>query len=193
MAIGVGSFTLAQNTEIAVNDQGMEYIPGELIIKFESGEINLQKPHDVQILSQMENTQDFDTTQILAKENIALVAIDEAKNMDAEIARISQDQNVEYVQPNYIYHIQMADPNDQYFGLQRGLKNIGQTILSGVGLSGADIQRNEAMDIRSGDGNPLTTGTIVAVLDVGVEYTHPDLVHQMWNGINCLNTNGAAR
>ncbi|MCX6823586.1 MAG: S8 family serine peptidase [candidate division SR1 bacterium] len=189
IAIGASSFVLAQNTEIAVNEQGMEYVPGELIIKFESGEINLQKSHDVQILSQMETTQDFDTTQILPKENIVLVTIDETKNMDDEIARISQDQNVEYVQPNYIYHIQMTDPNDQYFGLQRGLKNIGQN----GGLSGADIQRNEAMDIRSGDGNPLTTGTIVAVLDVGVEYTHPDLVHQMWNGANCLNTNGATR
>jgi thermitase len=32
---------------------------------------------------------------------------------------------------------------------------------------------------------------IVAVLDTGVAYNHPDLIGHMWNGINCLSDTGA--
>ena len=35
-------------------------------------------------------------------------------------------------------------------------------------------------------------GTIVAVIDSGVAYNHPDLINSMWNGSNCKDENGAA-
>lgn len=49
------------------------------------------------------------------------------------------------------------------------------------------------MDIWSGDGNPATTGTIVAILDGGIYYNHVDLTDQMWDGTDCLDASGAYR
>jgi subtilisin family serine protease len=48
------------------------------------------------------------------------------------------------------------------------------------------------MDIRSGDSNTNTTGTLVAIVDDGLRYTHPDINEQLWDGINCLSDNGTS-
>ena len=47
--------------------------------------------------------------------------------------------------------------------------------------SGMDIHWNAAMDIWSGDGNQNTTGTLVAVIDDGLRYTHPEFAGQLWD------------
>ena len=44
-----------------------------------------------------------------------------------------------------------------------------------------DIHWNAAMDIWSGDGNQNTTGTLVAVIDDGLRYTHPEFAGQLWD------------
>ena len=59
-----------------------------------------------------------------------------------------------------------------------------------MGTSGADIQWNQAMDIRSGDSNQNTTGTLVAVIDDGLRYTHPEFSGQLRDGVNCLSPLG---
>jgi len=46
------------------------------------------------------------------------------------------------------------------------------------------------MDIRSGDGNQNTTGTIVAIIDDGLQYVHPEFSGQLWNGSNCVDNMG---
>lgn len=48
------------------------------------------------------------------------------------------------------------------------------------------------MALFSGVDDATITGTVVAVIDNGVLYTHEDLQARMRDGINCLNQNGAA-
>lgn len=59
------------------------------------------------------------------------------------------------------------------------------------GISGtidADIDAPEAWALNEG-----TNGTvIVAVIDSGVAYNHPDLLGNMWNGSSCVSDTGAA-
>jgi hypothetical protein len=69
-------------------------------------------------------------------------------------------------------------PNDNHYGLQWGFKNTGQTIGGSPGLAGADIKAEQAWEVVTG--NPAV---IVAVIDDGIQFTHPDLSQNIWPGI----------
>jgi subtilisin family serine protease/subtilisin-like proprotein convertase family protein len=77
---------------------------------------------------------------------------------------------VQYAEPNYTVHI-MQTPNDPQFGSLYGLHNTGQN----AGTADADIDAPAAWDITTGDGT-----VVVAIIDTGVDYTHPDLVNNIW-------------
>ncbi len=66
--------------------------------------------------------------------------------------------------------------DDTYFSEQWGLINIGQEIGGEIsGTSGADVRASLAWGITLG-----SPDVIVAVLDTGVDYTHPDLAENIW-------------
>ena len=78
--------------------------------------------------------------------------------------------NVEYAEPDYILHT-MLTPNDTQFLQLWGMNNTGQT----GGTADADINAVEAWDIHTGSAT-----TIVAVIDTGIDVTHPDLIANLW-------------
>ena len=120
-----------------------------------------------------------------------LVAIDDLDNADAEsVARqyASLTDVVEYAQPNYQIDLGNPEyrevtsrsaevpggpsqPNDEYFGDQWALNNQGQN----GGKAKADIDAVRAWSKTHG-----SEDVVVAVLDTGVDYTHSDLVQNMW-------------
>ena len=93
---------------------------------------------------------------------------------NSDIKQIVEDYNnnpdVEYAEPDYVVHA-LETPNDPYFYLQWGLNNSGQ--LSGT--PGADIDALAAWDVTNG-----SEDVVVAVIDTGVDYTHPDLEDNIW-------------
>jgi subtilisin family serine protease len=66
---------------------------------------------------------------------------------------------------------QTTTPNDPSYPLLWGLNNTGQT----GGKPDADIDAPEAWDIQTGNPN-----LPIGVIDSGVDYTHPDLVGNIW-------------
>ncbi|MFM7245302.1 MAG: S8 family serine peptidase [Planctomycetaceae bacterium] len=64
-----------------------------------------------------------------------------------------------------------AVPNDPSFREQWGLRNTGQS----GGTSGADIAAVAAWDVTTG-----SRSVVVAVIDSGFDYTHPDLAANVW-------------
>ena len=69
-----------------------------------------------------------------------------------------------------------AIPNDANFGNQWGLLNTGQTADGYTGVAGADVKAAPAWSVTTG-----TNSVVVAVLDSGTQYTHPDLFTNMWS------------
>jgi len=170
----------------------MNYVPGEIIVKFKTEKINLKQAWDHGKFSSFEKDNNLNVDKLLSRQNIAVLKIQSNETVEDKIKQLKSDPSVQYVQPNFVYKIQMADPNDTDFNKLRGLKNIWQNVNGTVGTSGADIRRNQAMDIFSWDGNPNVTWTIVAVIDIGTNYNHVDLINNMWSWINCLSYTGAS-
>jgi subtilisin family serine protease len=102
--------------------------------------------------------------------------------IDPKVAadQISRMPWVEYAEPDYTVHASVI-PNDPSFGSLWGMNNTGQS----GGVPNADIDAPEAWDIFTGSSN-----TVVAVIDTGIQRTHPDLAANMWTNPNEIAGNG---
>ena len=146
-------------------DKG-EYKSGELLVKFKPG---------VMSTSALQTHAAIGATVI---KNIPFIGVQEVSlpegtDIKTAITQYMQNSNVEYAEPNYIYKVNSTMPNDLYFTPQQwALYNTG-TFASGT--AGADIKAPEAWDISRGSGN-----IIVAIVDTGIDYTHVDLVGNLW-------------
>ncbi len=107
------------------------------------------------------------------------VALSEGTNEEAVLKSLRADPRVEHAELNYEVSI-YAVPNDPQFSSLWALNNTGQT----GGLADADIDAPEAWDVQTGG------SVVVAVIDTGVDYTHPDLSANMWSNSGEIAGNG---
>jgi subtilisin family serine protease len=87
---------------------------------------------------------------------------------------------ISYAEPDYIVHATTA-PNDTRYAEQWGLNNTGQT----GGTADADIDAPEAWSLSTG-----SNSVVVAVLDSGMDHTHPDLAANVWTNPGEIAANG---
>ena len=104
----------------------------------------------------------------LTPHDIYLLSIQNHKEKNIlEIVRwYAQSDIIKWVEPNFLVEIEyLWEPNDPNFPQQWHLKNTGQ----GGGTVDADVDADQAWDLNWGDPN-----IVIAILDSGVEITHPD-------------------
>ncbi len=95
----------------------------------------------------------------------------------AAITSLKARQQVQYAEPDYLQSVSGASlPNDTLIGFQWAVQNTGQTVNGSSGSPGADERSLAAWGITTG-----TNSVVIAVLDTGVQYSHPDLITNMWN------------
>ena len=93
------------------------------------------------------------------------------------IAELSRDPAVETAEPNYLRWVTGGPaPNDTLFTNLWGLRNTSQLVNGTAGTTGDDIR----FVVAWGLARPTTNQMVVAVIDTGVDYTHPDLAGNMW-------------
>jgi|GEM_PF-1957221 len=87
---------------------------------------------------------------------------------------------IEYAEPDYIMSTN-ALPNDASFGSLWGMHNTGQS----SGVADADIDAPEAWELTTG-----SAAVKVAVIDSGIDLTHPDLLDNLWTNPDEVPNNG---
>lgn len=115
---------------------------------------------------------------------LTLVKLPPGQTVENALKLYNAREDVLYAEPDYELTLFTSDPNDTYFDDLWGMNNTGQT----GGTPDADIDAPEAWDIIH-DANDI----IVAVIDSGVNYVHPDLAANMWKSIeepNDANNDG---
>ena len=95
----------------------------------------------------------------------------------ATINSLKALQEIRYAEPDYLQTLSARTlPNDAFVGIQWAVQNTGQNVNGSTGTTGADERSLAAWGITTG-----TNSVVIAELDTGVQYSHPDLFTNMWN------------
>jgi subtilisin family serine protease len=154
--------------------KGPKYVPGELLVRFKPGTSREA------MLSSHAKAGGMIEREFKSVERLHLVKLSGGATLKRALREYRHDPNVLYVEPNYVVHA-LTLPNDPLFPQQWGLSNTGQD----GGTPGADIHAPQAWGITTG-----SSDVVVAVIDSGIDYTHPDLAPNMFSTTNC-NPNGS--
>ncbi|MBI5483798.1 MAG: S8 family serine peptidase, partial [Deltaproteobacteria bacterium] len=134
----------------------------EILIKYKSG-VTESRKIELHKKHGSEKIKDFKALRLHHRKLRKGMSVEEA------ISHYKSDPDVEYAEPNFLVYPQNT-PNDPQFAQQWALSTI-------------DAQA--AWDITTGNSD-----VVIAVLDTGIDYTHPDLINNLW--INQAELNGQA-
>src|SRR6266571_6908192 len=97
-----------------------QYVPGEVLVKFKPAAVAQERAASVASLGHTVLAQ-------LEQPGWVHVKLGAGQTMEAALAAYRNDPNVEYAQPNYIYHASLA-PNDTQYAQLWAFKNTGQPV-----------------------------------------------------------------
>ncbi len=151
--------------------QGPRAVPGEVLVKFKS-------TFSLQSIQATIEAYEIKPMRIIPRINVYQLRVPSYYTVDQMVAALRLNPNVQYAEPNYIARL-CSTPNDEFFSRQWALSNPGGILqIPGTpeGKAGADIKAPKAWD--EGNGDP---GTVVAVLDSGIDLLHPDIKNKIVN------------
>lgn len=142
------------------------YREGELLVKFKEGTSSIEK-------SSIASANGLKHKKSFASMDIGLYSVKSKTSMKKALKALGNDDKIEFIQPNYMYY--PADVSDEYYGKLWGLHNTGQSISGSTGAADVDIDAPEAWTVTQG-----ADDIVIAVIDTGIDITHPELADRMW-------------
>jgi subtilisin family serine protease len=177
LAIVAFSFAPSARVFSGSRNKNLGYVPGQLLVKLKAGAGPMA---DAAELVARPQGGIEPLTRSTGGGDLLLVNLDGEPVEDA-VARLRQDARVEFAEPNYLWQ-RAAVPDDALFNQQYALLNTGSFL---QGKPGADIGATRAWDLTTGSDN-----LVVAVIDTGVDLSHPDLAPNAWTNPREVANNG---
>lgn len=157
-----------------------------------SGELILMLPAHKSIsdfrteFSSIGDTSTLSTTLLSYSIPVYLVRHPQLAGNEATILdRIQSFRSIQAAQFNYLVQPRLL-PDDTNFGDQWGMNNTGQA----GGTPDADVDAPEAWNTTTGGLTAAGDTIVVAVVDGGVQLTHPDLLANLWTNYAEVAGNG---
>ncbi len=141
-------------------ENNLEYVPGEIIVKYadevvgNGNEILTEKE-----LKVYEYVEKPDAIEKIGESELYVLKF-EGRDIADIIDDYQSIEEIEYAEPNYILNI-FKIPNDENYSSQWHLPN---------------IKSEEAWNLSEGNKQ-----SIIAIIDTGVDWNHPDLAFNIWN------------
>ncbi len=151
LVMAFGSSAYAQQASFTSNVQP-EIVPGQFIIKIAPG-VNAASVTNELVRN------NINVVSTLPLTGIQIVTTSENKSYSSLAAEVLSLANVAYIEPVYRVHIDVK-PNDPQYPQQWGY---------------AKIKAPDAWNTQTDSAD-----TLIAVIDTGVDYLHPDLAANMW-------------
>lgn len=139
-----------------------KYVPGEILVQFRKGAPadKIIKEHGASV------------KEVIPRINVYRLRLPKGKTIEEAQAEFSRNPHVNFASPNHIIHADLF-PNDELFFLQWGLYN---------SYGRCDIHAPEAWDINTG-----SDSIIIAIIDTGIDSSHPDLAGKIVAGYNAID------
>jgi subtilisin family serine protease/P pilus assembly chaperone PapD len=164
---------LAGNSHVAAaaDARRPDYVEGEILISFQPD----ARPEDKQAILRDLGARPMRKFRRTKAERHKI-----AKPVPDAVAKYKNHPAVRFIEPNYILRADSV-PNDPSFPLQWSLQNTGQQ----GGTPGADIHAVSAWDQTTG-----STSVVIAIIDTGIDMTHPDLAANLYTNPGEVPGNG---
>lgn len=155
-----------------VYTQTLQHVPGEILVSLAPGTSTEVLQHGLEAFG-MEGT--FFEKRISNLLNVWLLHTDPPTE-EPVMKWLERQPEVQMVQLNGLVEVRSVIPNDPFFTKQWHHLNDG----SGGGLANADFDSDAAWNMATGGVTPAGDTIVVAVIDGGLDATHPDLVANLW-------------
>ncbi len=113
-----------------------------------------------------------ETTKLDPLYNIYKFKFDKSSNVEYLAVVLGKDPNIDYAEPNYIVYSIETYPNDPIY-------------ITGAQWHIDSINAPKAYDLTTSD-----TNQIIAILDTGIDWDHPDLTGNIWYNYSEIPGNG---
>jgi len=180
LAFFIFSFKSSTSTPAQNEYAQQEFVPNEVLVKFRKNILD-------NFIKESINTVQGKIITFLGKEIVPVqwrsdvcsfrsfildtdlfhIKVPETIGTEQAIYILNQNPNVKYAEKNMILHPFAVYPNDEHFDKQWGLFSVYH--------SDADIRVTDAWNLFTGNSD-----IVVAVIDTGVDYDHPDLSDNIW-------------
>lgn len=159
-----------------VKPESQAWVKGEILVKFSGNNVDAEA---------FARSQGLELREKLKSANIAVFLTRNDQAVPSLIEKLKEDGKVAWAERNFKRQFSTLNVNDPGKDELWALDNQGQTIEGQAGTFDTDIDIPEAWEISEG-----SASTLVAVIDTGIAYNHPDLTASLWNGATCKDENG---